>query len=115
MPTARPFTVFNTWTRSLEQIKPLVPGKIGIYCCGPTVYDYQHIGNFKTFIFEDVLVRALRFAGYEVTHVMNITDVGHLVGDGDEGEDKMIVAMRREGKKSADIAAKCANALKRVW
>jgi cysteinyl-tRNA synthetase len=98
------FSVFNTWTRSIEPIVPRAPGKIGIYCCGPTVYDYQHLGNFKTFLFEDVLVRALRFAGFEVTHVMNITDVGHLVGDGDEGEDKMILAMKRERKKSTEIA-----------
>jgi cysteinyl-tRNA synthetase len=104
MTSPREFVVYNTWTRSLEALKPLKPGHIGIYCCGPTVYDYQHIGNFKTFLFEDVLVRALRFAGYSVNHVMNITDVGHLVGDGDEGEDKMAVAMRRERKKSEEIA-----------
>lgn len=98
------FSVFNTWSRSIEPIAPRIPGKIGIYCCGPTVYDYQHLGNFKTFLFEDVLVRALRFTGFEVTHVMNITDVGHLVGDGDDGEDKMVLAMKRERKKSAEIA-----------
>ncbi|MBX7145054.1 MAG: cysteine--tRNA ligase [Oligoflexia bacterium] len=96
--------LFNTLSRQVEELKPLVPGKVSIYCCGPTVYDYQHIGNLRTYIFEDVLVRTLRLAGYQVTHVMNITDVGHLVSDADEGEDKMLVAMRREGKKSADIA-----------
>ena len=95
---------YNTMTRRLDELKPVAAGQIGIYCCGPTVYDYQHIGNFKTFIFEDLLVRTLRFAGYGVKYVMNITDVGHLVGDGDEGEDKMAVAMRREKKKSHEIA-----------
>ena len=104
MSSPRNFVVYNTWTRSLETLKPLTPGHIGIYCCGPTVYDYQHIGNFKTFLFEDVFIRALRFSGYDVKHVMNITDVGHLVGDGDEGEDKMLVAMRRERKKSEEVA-----------
>lgn len=96
--------LYNTLTRSLEELRPIVPGTIGLYCCGPTVYGYQHIGNFKTFIFEDLLVRTLRYAGYAVTHVMNITDVGHLTGDDDEGEDKMLVAMRREKKKSFEIA-----------
>lgn len=96
--------LFNTSTRSIDPLTPRVPGKIGIYCCGPTVYNFQHIGNLKTYIFEDVLVRTLRRAGYEVLHVMNITDVGHLVSDGDEGEDKMMVAMRREKKSSAEIA-----------
>ncbi len=100
----RPFAVFNTVSRSIEPLKTALPGKVSLYCCGPTVYDYQHIGNFKTFIFEDVLVRSLRFAGFEVNHVMNITDVGHLVGDGDDGEDKMLVAVKREKKKSAEIA-----------
>lgn len=104
MSTTPSFSIFNTLSRSVERLNTIVPGKVGIYCCGPTVYDYQHIGNMKTYLFEDVLVRALRFAGYEVTHVMNITDVGHLVGDGDVGEDKMSVAMRREKKKSQEIA-----------
>jgi cysteinyl-tRNA synthetase len=77
---------------------------VGLYTCGPTVYNYQHIGNFRTFIFEDVLRRVLLYDGFEVTHVMNITDVGHLTSDADEGEDKMIKAMRREGKTPWDIA-----------
>ncbi|NLF25048.1 MAG: cysteine--tRNA ligase [Deltaproteobacteria bacterium] len=94
----------NSFTRRLDVLEPIVPGQVGVYCCGPTVYDTQHIGNFKTFIFEDVLVRTLRFAGYKVKHVMNITDVGHLTSDADEGEDKMIVAMRREGKSAQQIA-----------
>jgi len=91
-------------SRTVEEFQALKPPQVGIYCCGPTVYDFQHIGNFKTFMFEDLLVRTLRYIGYQVKHVMNITDVGHLVGDGDSGEDKMIVAMRREGKTAYQIA-----------
>ena len=104
MKTPVPVSLFNTMTRSVEKLEPVLPGKIGIYCCGPTVYNFQHIGNMKTYVFEDVLVRMLRYAGYAVNHVMNITDVGHLVSDADEGEDKMAVAMRREQKKSEEIA-----------
>lgn len=100
----RPVKLFNTLSRKLEELVPIEPGKVGIYCCGPTVYDYQHIGNFKTFIFEDTLVRVLRYVGYDVNHVMNITDVGHLTSDADDGEDKMVVAMKREKKKSHEIA-----------
>ena len=96
--------LFNTMSRSLERFIPRTPGEVSVYCCGPTVYDYPHIGNMRTYIFEDLLVRTLRAAGYQVLHAMNITDVGHLVSDGDEGEDKMSVAMKREGRKSADIA-----------
>ena len=100
----REVRLFNTLTRAVEPLAPLTPGKIGIYCCGPTVYNYQHIGNLRTYIFEDLLVRTLRYAGYDVNHVMNITDVGHLVSDADNGEDKMLVAARREGKKSEELA-----------
>lgn len=96
--------LYNTMSRSLEVLEPIVPGRVALYCCGPTVYNYQHIGNLRTYIFEDVLVRTLRRAGYEVTHVMNITDVGHLVSDADEGEDKMLLAARREKKSSLEIA-----------
>ncbi|RMG43365.1 MAG: cysteine--tRNA ligase [Candidatus Dadabacteria bacterium] len=95
---------YNTLTRKVEPFEPLDPECVKVYCCGPTVYDYQHIGNMRTYIFEDVLVRTLRLAGYKVRHVMNITDVGHLVSDADEGEDKMLVAMKREKKKSYEIA-----------
>jgi cysteinyl-tRNA synthetase len=96
--------LYNTLTREKDEFEPLVPGKVGLYTCGPTVYNFQHIGNFKTFNFEDALVRTLRYNGYDVTHVMNITDVGHLTSDADEGEDKMIKAMRREGKTVWEIA-----------
>jgi cysteinyl-tRNA synthetase len=101
---AKKVHLFNTLSRQIEELSTLVPGEVRLYCCGPTVYNFQHIGNLRTYIFEDLLVRTLRAAGYSVKHVMNITDVGHLVSDGDEGEDKMLVAMRREKKKSAEIA-----------
>lgn len=91
-------------TRSVQPFRPTEPGKVSLYCCGPTVYNFQHIGNLRTYIFEDILVRTLRYAGYAVTHVMNVTDVGHLVSDADDGEDKMLVASKREGKRSEEIA-----------
>ncbi|MBL7662176.1 cysteine--tRNA ligase [bacterium] len=97
--------LYNTLTRTTDVFEPLSKGEVKIYCCGPTVYNYQHIGNLRTYIFEDILVRTLRFAGYSVRHVMNITDVGHLVSDADEGEDKMALAAKRERKSSAEIAA----------
>lgn len=97
--------LFNTASRKKEKFVPLSPGKVGLYTCGPTVYHYAHIGNLRTYVFEDLLVRTLRYAGFEVNHVMNITDVGHLVGDGDDGEDKMEVGARRAGKSAWDIAA----------
>lgn len=103
--TTQQVALYNTISRTIEPLKTIEPGKCSIYCCGPTVYDFQHIGNMRTYIFEDVLVRVLRRAGYKVKHVMNITDVGHLVSDADEGEDKMAVAARREKKSSMEIAA----------
>jgi cysteinyl-tRNA synthetase len=95
---------FNTLSRSKELLQPIVPGAIGIYCCGPTVYNYAHIGNLRTYLFEDVLVRTLRAAGYRTTHVMNVTDVGHLQSDADDGEDKMMLAAEREHRSPWDIA-----------
>lgn len=96
--------LYNSLSRSVEVFAPVESDHVRAYCCGPTVYNYQHIGNLRTYIFEDVLMRTLRYAGYRVTHAMNITDVGHLVSDADEGEDKMAVASRREGKNSCEIA-----------
>ncbi len=96
---------YNTKSRKLEVFKSINRGQVGLYCCGPTVYNYQHIGNLRTYIFEDLLSRSLRYAGYKVNHVMNITDVGHLVSDADEGEDKMLLASKREAKSSHDIAS----------
>ena len=77
---------------------------MGLYGCGPTVYNYAHIGNLRTYIFEDTLKRVLRHAGFKVKHVMNITDVGHLVSDGDEGEDKMIKTAKETNKAPLEIA-----------
>lgn len=90
--------------RKLEDFKPLKEGKVGLYSCGPTVYNYAHIGNLRTFIFEDVLKRMLVHFGYKVKHVMNITDVGHLTGDGDDGEDKLAKMAKEQKKSSWDIA-----------
>lgn len=96
--------LFNTLTRKVEEFKSIDPGKVRMYCCGPTVYNYQHIGNMRTFIFEDILKRVLLYNNYEVKHVMNITDVGHLVSDADEGEDKMEEGSKREGKTVWEIS-----------
>jgi cysteinyl-tRNA synthetase len=96
--------LYNTLTRQKEEFVPIRPGEAGVYTCGPTVYNFAHIGNLRTYIFEDVLRRVLAFNGYTVRHVMNITDVGHLTGDRDMGEDKMETGSRREGKTAWDIA-----------
>ena len=96
----------NTATNRKEQFVPLRgDNTVGIYCCGPTVYNYAHIGNLRTYIFEDVLKRVLLACGYGVRHIVNITDVGHLVSDADTGEDKMEKGAAREGKSVWDIAA----------
>jgi cysteinyl-tRNA synthetase len=97
-------TLFDTFTRSIREFQPLQPPAVGLYTCGPTVYDYAHIGNLRTYIFEDILRRVLEFNGYPVKHVMNITDVGHLVSDADTGEDKMEKGSRRTGQTAWQIA-----------
>ena len=97
--------LYNTMSRRIEEFVPIKEGHASMYCCGPTVYNYAHIGNLRTYIFEDLLHRTLAAAGYEVRHVMNITDVGHLTGDGDDGEDKMEKSARETGKSVWDIAA----------
>ena len=89
---------YNTLTKQIEEFKPLVEGKVGMYNCGPTVYNYAHIGNLRAYIFADILKRTLTHAGYEVTQVINVTDIGHLSSDNDDGEDKMTKALVREGK-----------------
>ena len=96
--------LYNTMSRSVEDFVPIKDGEAGLYCCGPTVYNYAHIGNLRTYIFEDLLHRTLEMAGYKVRHVMNITDVGHLTGDGDDGEDKMSKSARESGRSVWDIA-----------
>jgi cysteinyl-tRNA synthetase len=100
----RDISLFNTMGRKLEQFEPLKPPSVGFYGCGPTVYNFAHIGNLRTYIFEDLLVRMLSRFGYTLTHVMNITDVGHLSGDDDTGEDKMIKSARERGKSVLEIA-----------
>ena len=97
--------LYNTMDRKVEEFVPIEEGKVGMYCCGPTVYNYAHIGNLRTYIFEDILHRTLEEAGYRVKHVMNITDVGHLTGDGDDGEDTLGKRSRETGKSVWDIAA----------
>ncbi len=96
--------LYDTYTRSLREFKPLEGNQVGMYACGPTVYDYAHIGNLRTYIFEDILRRVLELNGYTVKHVINITDVGHLVSDADTGEDKMENGSRRTGKSAWEIA-----------
>ncbi len=96
--------LFNTDGRTIQEFKPLVPGRVGMYTCGPTVYNFSHIGNLRTYIFEDLLRRALEYAGYDVTHVMNVTDVGHLTDDGDSGEDKIVKSARERGRSVWEIA-----------
>ncbi len=97
--------LYNTLTRKKELFVPLKGKEVGLYTCGPTVYHYAHIGNLRSYIFEDILKRTLKLNGYNVKHVMNITDVGHLTSDADEGEDKMLKGARREGKTVWEVAA----------
>ena len=96
--------LFNTLGREKQVFKPIEAGKAGMYCCGLTVYNYAHIGNLRAYIFEDLLKRVLIYNGYEVKHVMNITDVGHLQSDADEGEDKMELGSIREGKSAWELS-----------
>ncbi len=96
--------IYNSATRAVEPFAPLVPGEVRIYDCGPTVYAAQHIGNVYRYLVADVVRRTLEYLGYRVRQVMNITDVGHIVGDVDEGEDRMALAARREGRDPATIA-----------
>src|SRR4051812_47845464 len=98
--------LYNTLTRSKQEFEPIEPGKVKMYCCGPTVYNFSHIGNLRTYVFEDILRRTLKFNTFDVTHVMNITDVGHLESDADEGEDKMEKGAEREGLTVWEIARK---------
>lgn len=104
--------LFDTYSRSIREFKPLSPPNVGLYTCGPTVYDYAHIGNLRTYLFEDLLRRVLEFYDYQVQHVMNITDVGHLVSDADSGEDKMEKGSRRTGRNAWEIAEIYTNAFK---
>ncbi len=97
-------TIYNTLTRSVERFVPNEPGKVAMYTCGPTVYHFAHIGNLRSYLMEDILEKTLRYLGYDVKRVMNITDVGHLSDDGDNGEDKMVKGAQREHKTVMEIA-----------
>ena len=99
-----PLKLFNSLTRQAEVFEPVHPGEARVYSCGPTVYNYQHIGNMRAYVFADTLGRTLQWKGYKLTHVVNITDVGHLTSDADAGEDKMERMAAREGKSAWDIA-----------
>jgi cysteinyl-tRNA synthetase len=96
--------IYDTMTRSKQTLEPIRPGRVGMYNCGPTVYDQAHIGNMRTYIMADLVRRGLECLGYEVQQVMNITDVGHLTSDADEGEDRMLVGVRRTGRDPWEIA-----------
>ena len=95
---------YNTLTKKVEEFKPIHEGKVSLYTCGPTVYHFAHIGNLRCYIMEDILDRTLRYMGYDVKRVMNITDVGHLTGDSDAGNDKMLEGAKREHKSVMEIA-----------
>ena len=96
--------IYNTLTKKVEEFVPNVEGKVAMYTCGPTVYHFAHIGNLRSYIMEDILEKYLRFTGYDVNRVMNITDVGHLTSDGDTGDDKMLKGAKREHKTVMEIA-----------
>lgn len=101
----RSLILYNSYTRSLEEFRSIEPSSVRMYSCGPTVYSSAHVGNMRAYVFADTLKRALMWAGYQVTHVINVTDVGHLVGDSDEGDDKMEIAAARAHATVASIAA----------
>jgi len=105
--------LYNTLTKRKEKFEPLNPPYVGMYTCGPTVYNYAHIGNLRTYIFEDILKRVLIYNGYIVKHVMNITDVGHLTSDADEGEDKIEREAKKERRSAWEIAEFYTEAFKR--
>jgi cysteinyl-tRNA synthetase len=104
-PARPPLRLFNSLTRRLEDFQPVHAGEARVYSCGPTVYNYQHIGNMRAYVFADTLGRVLSFKGYALRHIINITDVGHLTSDADAGDDKMEKAAARQGKSAWDIAA----------
>lgn len=106
---------YNTASRQQEPFVPLHPGVANVYCCGPTVYHYAHIGNLRTYVFEDMLRRVLDYQGYTVNHIVNITDVGHLTSDADTGEDKMEKGAAREGKTVWEIADFYTQAFMKDW
>jgi cysteinyl-tRNA synthetase len=110
-----PLTLYDTWSRTMRPFTPIHAGEVGMYCCGPTVYDHAHIGNLRTYVFEDILRRVLAHNGFKVRHVVNITDVGHLTSDADEGEDKMEKGSRRAGESAWVIAQRYTEAFIADW
>ncbi|MGA2412514.1 MAG: class I tRNA ligase family protein [Candidatus Binataceae bacterium] len=100
----KPLHIFNTLSRTVEEFRPAHPPIVTFYSCGPTVYLPQHLGNMRAYVFVDTLKRVLAYNGYDVRHVMNITDVGHMTSDGDAGEDKIEKTARAEGKSPLEIA-----------
>ena len=102
--------LYNSASHTREDFVPHTPGKVSMYTCGPTVYHFAHIGNLRSYLMEDVLEKFLRYDGYDVTRVMNITDVGHLASDADTGEDKMLKGAKREHKTVMEIAQFYTNA-----
>lgn len=104
--------LYNTLGKNKQTFQPINENLVGLYTCGPTVYDYAHIGNLRSYVFEDVLKKALLFNGYKIKHVMNITDVGHLTSDGDDGDDKLEKGSKREGQTVWQIAEKYTQAFK---
>lgn len=102
--------LYNTKSRTIEPFKPQNPERVTLYHCGPTVYNFAHIGNLRAYVFADILRRALEWNNYNVEQIINITDVGHLVSDADEGEDKMLIAAKREGRGMEEIIARYSNA-----
>ena len=99
-----PLKLYNTLTRKKEIFKPLKKGNVGIYSCGPTVYWYQHIGNLRTYVSNDILKRIFLYNGFKVKHVINVTDVGHLTSDADTGEDKIEKSARKKKKSPYELA-----------
>src|ERR1044071_6461668 len=97
-------TLYDTMTRRKQPFVPLDPPNVRMYCCGVTVYNFAHIGNLRTYVFEDVLRRVIRFNGYHLIHIQNVTDVGHMTTDADAGEDKMEKAAREQKRSPWEIA-----------
>jgi cysteinyl-tRNA synthetase len=104
-----PLQIYNTLTRKKEEFKPIHEGRVGMYVCGPTVYGHSHVGHAKSYISFDVIVRYLRYLGYKVLYVQNITDVGHLTDDADQGEDKIEKQSRMDKIHPMEIAQMYAN------
>ena len=96
--------LFNTMGHKMEEFKPITEGFCGFYGCGPTVYNYAHIGNLRAYVFLDTLDKTLHFLGYDLKHVMNVTDVGHLTGDSDEGDDKMVKTAEERHQSVLEVA-----------